>query len=59
MAVKWLQSAVYPPARPKLQTGLDRAELDEDYRRLEVALRRMEHPDGEAQARVRRPLRGD
>lgn len=44
MAVKWLQSAVYPPSQPRLQTGLTPAEVDADYRRLEAALRRMEVP---------------
>lgn len=34
MALKPLQSAVYPPALPKLQPGLTRAELDADDRRL-------------------------
>jgi hypothetical protein len=36
MALKWLQSAVYPPAQPKLQTGLTRAEVDVDVRRFEM-----------------------
>jgi hypothetical protein len=35
MAVKWLQTAVYPPSQPRLQTGLTRAEVDADVRRLE------------------------
>ena len=51
MAVKWLQSAHYPPAAPKRQTGLTRAELEADYQRLEQALRKMEQPDGETKAR--------
>ena len=34
MALKPLQSAVYPPASPQLRTGLTRAELDADDRRL-------------------------
>ena len=38
MALKPLQSAVYPPAQPKLQTGLTRAEKDADYGRLEAFL---------------------
>jgi hypothetical protein len=61
MAVKWLQSAVYPPPQPKLQTGLNRDEVDADYARLQAALRRnMEVRYGEAsQTGLRRPLRGD
>jgi len=36
MALKPLQSAVYPPAVPKLQSGLTRAEVDADVQRLEA-----------------------
>jgi hypothetical protein len=39
MAVKWLQSAHYPPAQPKLQPGRTKAENDADYRRLQSALK--------------------
>jgi hypothetical protein len=63
MAPKWLQSAVYPPAQPKLQTGLEQAEVDADFARLEVALRRPfrteENYGQEAEARLRRSIRGD
>jgi hypothetical protein len=63
MAVKWLQSAVYPPAQPKLQTGLERAEVDADYARLEVALKRPFRTEvsygQEAPIRQRRTLQGD
>jgi hypothetical protein len=38
MAVKWLQSAVYPPAQPKLQLGLTPTEIEADYRRLQAVL---------------------
>jgi hypothetical protein len=40
MARKPLQSAFYPRADPKLQTGLERPELDRDYERLQSALKR-------------------
>jgi hypothetical protein len=61
MAVKWLQSAVYPPAQPKLQTGLNRDEVDADYARLQAALRKnVEVSYGqETEARFGRPLRRD
>jgi len=39
VALKWVQSAHYPPAKPKLQTGLNKAETDADYRRLQAALK--------------------
>ena len=39
MAVKWLQSAVYPPAAPQLRPGRTRAENDADYARLRAATR--------------------
>ena len=35
MALKPLQSAVYPPAEPKLQTGLTRREIEADIEVLE------------------------
>jgi hypothetical protein len=72
MALKRLQSAVYPPAEPKLQTGLTEAELDTDYRRLERFLRTpgptpeawprwpvprpWEDTYGQTKARQRRPI---
>lgn len=39
MALKPLQSAVYPQAKPKLETGRTLVENDADYRRLQAALR--------------------
>jgi hypothetical protein len=60
MALKPLQSAHYPPTEPKLQTGLTKAELDADYRRLETALRKtrvdVEEAYAQTQAWVRRPF---
>lgn len=62
MAVKWLQSAVYPPAAPQLRTGRTREENDADYARLRVATawaRSEEEKEyGQAPARQRRPLQG-
>ena len=46
MAVPWLQSAVYPPTRPKLQAGLTKREVDADYERFESARRRPFDPSG-------------
>ena len=40
MAVPWLQSAVYPPTKPRLQRGLTKAEVDADYERFESARKR-------------------
>jgi len=59
MAVKWLQSAVYPPAEPKLRTGLTRAEVDADDRRMQQALFKpvdVEKAYAQTQAWVRRPF---
>jgi hypothetical protein len=39
MALKQLQSAHYPRAKPKLQTGRTAAENDADYKRLQQALK--------------------
>ena len=61
MAVKWLQSAVYPPAAPQLRPGRTRQENDADYRRLRAATawaRSEEKEYGQSPARQRRSLQG-